>query len=146
MFLTTDELEALVYRCEGLQSIVHLYDELRIQHSISDGIKLKYLFLWVVYELMKQGRLDFLGESWVRDGADDNAPFMFGDQPFSPDDVVINGLKQPIDSNPEGVVRLIESKWPHQIVAAFNIHDQGFDPIWFEKWCFAWHNKIGKQI
>ena len=144
--MTTAELDSIASRCEGLQSIVHLYEEVQAHRSRSDAVEIKNLFLWCIRELMQQGRLTFVGEGWVRDGVGPDAPLMFGDEPFGPDDVVVNGLRQPVDPSPNGVVQLIASKWPGEGHPAFNAKERGFDPIWFEKWCFIWCDEAGKPL
>ncbi|AJP58943.1 hypothetical protein UC34_22375 [Pandoraea vervacti] len=145
MLMTADELDLVAFRCDGLQSIAHLYEELNVLRPNFDPIEMKNLFLWCVRELMRRGRLKFLGEGWVRDGVGPDAPLMFEDQPFEPHDLVKNGLRQPVDPSPEGVMRLIESKWPSQVRPAFNVKERGFDPLWFEKWYFVWEGEVDEN-
>lgn len=146
MLLTTVEIDLIASRCEGLQSIAHLYEELRDHCPACDDIALKNLFLWCIRELMQQGRLRFLGEGWVRDGIGPDAPLMFGDRIFSHPDVVIDGLRQPSDASPGGVVQLIGDKWPSDLRPAFNRNDRGFNPLWFEKWHFEWFDGKGNPV
>ncbi|WP_143277442.1 hypothetical protein [Bordetella genomosp. 9] len=107
---------------------------------------MKELFLWCICELMKQGRLKFWGEGWVRKGEGAAMEFMFGDKPFGPDDIVVDGLLQPSDPRPEGVVQLIRAKWPLEKKPAFNAKDDGFSPLWFDKWYFTWHDESEKPV
>jgi hypothetical protein len=147
MLLTHAELDEIAVRCEGLQSIAHVYEEVRARRGSLDAAEVKGLFLWCIRELMQRGRLRFLGEGWVRDGLGTDAPLMFGDQPFGGDDVIINGLRQPTDPTPAGVADLIDSKWPTDPRPAFNANEPGFDPVWFEKWYFVWLDPAtGKPI
>jgi hypothetical protein len=146
MLMTTAELDSIASRCEGLQSIAHLYEEVKAHRLTSNDVEIKDLFLWCIRELMRRDRLRFLGEGWVRDGVGLDAPFMFGDQPFGPSDVVVNSLRQPVDHSPDGVVRLIDAKWPAEVRPAFDVKEQGFDPIWFEKWYFTWCDETGKPV
>lgn len=146
MLMTTAELESIASRCEGLQSIAHLYEEVKAQHPRPDALEVKKLFLWCIRELMRHGRLKFVGEGWVRDGVGPDAPFMFGDQPFGPEDVVVDGLRQPVDPNPDGAVQLIDVEWPDEGRPAFSAKEYGFDPIWFDKWYFTWCDEAGKPV
>jgi hypothetical protein len=63
---------------------------------------------------------------------------IFDDCVFSPDETGPGGLRLPKPTTPEAVVNAIRSKWPPEIVPRVNRRDFGFDPIWFEKWCFEW--------
>lgn len=144
--LSATELNEIASRCEGLQSIAHLYEELQIHRFNLTGTEMKQLFLWSIRELMKKGRLKFLGEGWVRDGTSTDTPLMFGDSLFGIDEVIVEGLRQPVDPSPDGVVNLIYSKWPSQVTPAFNVRDDGFDSLWFEKWTFIWYDKSGNPI
>lgn len=146
MLITNEELDLIASRCEGLQSIAHLYEEVCARRPTCNAAEAKELFLWCIHTLMQQDRLRFLGEGWVRDGVGENSPLMFGDEPFGPCDVVVNGLRQPTDSSPNGVVQMIDAKWPSEIVPAFNTKEQGFDPVWFEKWYFVWCDETGRPV
>uniref|UniRef100_UPI0039EF09A3 hypothetical protein n=1 Tax=Bordetella sputigena TaxID=1416810 RepID=UPI0039EF09A3 len=71
---------------------------------------------------------------------------MFGDQPYGPDEAVVDGLRQPDDPSPEGVSRMMRARWPEQVKPAFNSNDDGFNSLWFEKWYFSWYDETGKSI
>jgi hypothetical protein len=99
--ITASELESIAFRCDGLQSIAHVYEEVQAIRPNADATELKRLFLDCLEELLRQGRVKFLGEGWIRDGSSVDSPLMFGDQYFDAADEVVNGLRQPIDSTPK---------------------------------------------
>lgn len=63
---------------------------------------------------------------------------MFDSEVFSPADVLVGGLRQPSDQRPQAIVNLIRSKWPPELQPRRRKGEAGFDPLWFEKWSFAW--------
>lgn len=121
-------------------TIGRLYWDLNHYNPDLTGEELRDAFLWSIETLMEKGILEFRGEGWVKDGVGEQASYMFGDQPFGPEDVLIDGLRQPADGSPQGVAALIRSKWPIPVKATDNIYKPGFNPLWFEKWQFRWHS------
>jgi hypothetical protein len=63
---------------------------------------------------------------------------MFDSEVFGPADVLVGGLRQPSDQSPQAIVNLIRSKWPPEFQPRHRKGEAGFDPLWFEKWCFEW--------
>jgi|GEM_PF-2651497 len=144
--LSFEELDKIALFSEGLNSIGGVYSQVRELYPENNGEELRDMFLWCIRELMTQGRLKFLGENAFRSGPEPDAPWMFGDRPDKPTDIVIDGLTQPQDPSPEGITNLIRSKWPPEVEAYSLKNREGFDTLWFEKWDFDWFDKEGNPV
>ena len=140
------ELDEIAYSREGEDNFLFVYQAIQDRYPESSGEELRDVFLWCIRELLAQGRLRFLGETWLKDGMEENAPLMFGDAPDGPDDVFIDGLKQPVDPTPDGIAGLIRSKWPPEVVPNVFPNTEGFEFVWFYKWWFEWFDKDGNPV
>lgn len=136
--LTIHDWKQAVEEAADGSTIGRLYWNLRTYNPDMTGEELRDAFLWVIQVLMERGILEFRGEGWIKEGVGKDSPLMFGDKPFGPDDILIDGLKQPADGSPRGVAALIRSKWPTPVKATDNVYKPGFNPLWFEKWQFRW--------
>jgi hypothetical protein len=65
----------------------------------------------------------------LRDG------LMFDDEVFPEEE---GGVRLPRPNTPDAVIQVIRDKWPRELVPESRKGDGGFDPLWFEKWCFEW--------
>ena len=146
MQLSLEELDEIAEKWGDSEAISPVYREIRARYPDVSGNEVKELFLWCIRELMTQGRLKFLGENAFRSGPEPDAPWMFGDGPDKPTDIVIDGLTQPQDPSPEGITNLIRSKWPPEVEAYSLKNREGFDTLWFEKWDFDWFDKEGNPV
>ena len=144
--ISPEKLDEIEFYCNELGNIFFLYSRIEERYPESSGEELRDLFLFCIREFMRQGRLKFSGEGWIRCGTEPDDPMMFGETPFGSEDVVIDGLRQPVDPSPEGVAELIKSKWPPEIVPDYLAGEEGFDSIWFLKWEFEWLDEDGNPV
>lgn len=137
------EFEEIFSVCSSLYNIDNVYLEVARRHPELSPLELREGFILVISEFMRRGWLRFVGEFHLFDLSDKGVNPMFCEDAYLDWDFDKNGARPADDPSPEGVAALIRSKWPSEMVPAFDFGHPGFDPLWFYKWEFQWRDEQG---